>query len=234
MTSVSCFAIQVKFTSDMGSVSEEDTEDGLDQGGPSRELFRITLQHWTSMRCTILEGTLYFVVTVTVCQLYACPLINSRFFSDQKPHVIWINFVGNVSSGFSLKANLAELERGSYRHLGQFVATMIIQGGQPPAIFTPTLVDALLDEQEGDHMDDVINENRKDEIQKVHVGLFNMFNKIWKAVDLILIFSVLSASTSILSGDGPTGINQACFTAFNEHEESYRLEPSNFIPLMAR
>lgn len=51
--------------------------------------------------------------------------------------------------------------------MGRMLAIMIIQGGQPPQLMTPTLVDAVLGEDEGDPLDDIIDNEKSISLNNV-------------------------------------------------------------------
>ena len=53
-------------------------------------------------------------------------------------------FVLESLNGFTPRMNISHVQNGVYRTIGQMMSTIIVQGGEPPALLSPLVVDYLL------------------------------------------------------------------------------------------
>lgn len=63
--------------------------------------------------------------------------------------IVSLHFIGDLESGFGIRANIGKLMEGSFVAMGKAMATMLVQGGEAPAIFKESVVDLFFDQDPG-------------------------------------------------------------------------------------
>lgn len=53
-------------------------------------------------------------------------------------------FIIESPNGFIPRMNISHVQNGVYRAIGQMMSTIIVQGGEPPALLSPHVVDYLM------------------------------------------------------------------------------------------
>lgn len=53
-------------------------------------------------------------------------------------------FLPESPNGFIPKMNISHVQNGVYNTIGQMMSTIIVQGGEPPALLSPLVVDYLM------------------------------------------------------------------------------------------
>ncbi|XP_046583541.1 uncharacterized protein LOC124290763 isoform X3 [Haliotis rubra] len=74
---------------------------------------------------------------------------------------------GDEKQGFLIRPNISAYSKKHFRVIGVMLATIIAQGGQPPAIFAPPVVDAILDKDEMPSVDHVPDTRKRESLKKV-------------------------------------------------------------------
>ncbi|XP_046552508.1 G2/M phase-specific E3 ubiquitin-protein ligase-like isoform X2 [Haliotis rubra] len=74
---------------------------------------------------------------------------------------------GDENQGFLIRPNISAYLKRHFRVIGVMLATIIAQGGQPPAIFAPPVVDAILDKDEMPSVDYVPDTRKRESLKKV-------------------------------------------------------------------
>lgn len=70
-------------------------------------------------------------VCVCVCEIYRMCCFN------------WLNLSG-TPNGCTPRLNMLHLQNGVYRTIGTMMSTIIVQGGEPPALLSPSVVDYIV------------------------------------------------------------------------------------------
>ncbi|XP_031164657.1 G2/M phase-specific E3 ubiquitin-protein ligase-like [Sander lucioperca] len=58
--------------------------------------------------------------------------------------IVFCLFVLESLNGFTPRMNISHVQNGVYRTIGHMMSTIIVQGGEPPALLSPLVVDYLL------------------------------------------------------------------------------------------
>ncbi|XP_046550434.1 G2/M phase-specific E3 ubiquitin-protein ligase-like [Haliotis rubra] len=74
---------------------------------------------------------------------------------------------GDENLGFLIRPNISAYLKRHFRVMGVMLATIIAQGGQPPAIFAPPVVDAILDKDKMPSVDYVPDTRKRESLKKV-------------------------------------------------------------------
>ena len=82
----------------------------------------------------------------------------------------YISLYAASPNGMMFRPNITAYKNGVYKMIGQMIAICLMQGGEPPAIFAPPVVDYLLS---GDisrvkaRISDVPNQKVREDLEKV-------------------------------------------------------------------
>ncbi|XP_060755381.1 uncharacterized protein LOC132866592 [Neoarius graeffei] len=78
-----------------------------------------------------------------------------------------------MSNGFVPKVNVSLIRKGTFQVIGQMLATIIVQGGQAPSFFAPSMVDYILSgdmRQTQVHLEDIPEVDVRESLRKIEMS----------------------------------------------------------------